>query len=64
MKIIKRGNLPELSTWWGTCHSCRSEVEAEKRELSVKSYGNETFGKAQCPSCGKIMNFYPKKQGE
>lgn len=62
MKIIKRGKLADEVPFRGTCHNCKSVIEAYRCELFIeydhKEHGE--FGRATCPVCRRDMIFYPK----
>ncbi len=62
MNIISRGQKPDDKIWRGTCHSCKSVIEARQAELHIyNDQRNGSFGEAKCPVCEKNMNFYEKK---
>ena len=61
MKITKRGTPPEDGIWDGLCFNCRTEVEAEEKELrsldpdAFDQLGNTTRlieKRGRCPVCG------------
>lgn len=58
MKIIRQGQLPETRVWHGTCHTCKSEIEAEEKELKVQSDQRDVpIATATCPFCKREMYF-------
>ena len=63
MIIIKRGILPAEREWKGTCYTCKSVIEAKQSELNQieNDQRDGEWGKAKCPVCNSLMNFYPKK---
>lgn len=67
MKCIKSRASKDNQKWVGMCRSCRSEFEAERRELTVKRCpreGNE-YANYLCSECGASVGFgvvfYPVK---
>ena len=63
MRIIKQGRLPGDRIWHGTCHNCKTEAEAEERELQITHDQRDgPFGECKCPLCGARMIFYPKER--
>lgn len=62
MKVLKRGTPPEDNIFRGTCNHCRSEIEAERRELNDIQYDQREKGElapAICPVCKRSMFVYP-----
>lgn len=68
MKITKRNTVPADRIWVGTCQNCKSEAEAEEKEL--KNISNDSMHGVPwswevCPVCGagpySGMLFYPKR---
>lgn len=61
MKIIKKGRNPEEDLFHGQCCSCKSEMEALRKELAIEwdQRENGEFGRANCPVCGYGVIFYP-----
>lgn len=65
MRIVKRGKLKEEKFWLGTCHNCKSVVEARRHEVNVEwdSREQSEFGRSNCPVCKHSMVFYEKEEG-
>lgn len=58
MKITKRGTLPGSRIWEATCWKCKTEVEAEERELETHEDQREGWwAVAPCPVCLTQMTF-------
>ena len=55
MKVIKRGIKPSERIWQGTCHQCRSELEAQESEMTHITHDQREggyFSWEKCPVCG------------
>jgi hypothetical protein len=63
MKITKRCTPIENQIWLGRCQSCKSEAEAERKELNVEHDRDGELGRADCPVCERkgTMIFYPPR---
>ena len=60
-KILKQGTKKE-APWQGTCHTCGSQIEYSKSELSGYCILHDRDGslcEVDCPSCGKRLWVYP-----
>jgi hypothetical protein len=65
MRMTKRGSDPALDKFTATCVHCKSEYEAQRKELAVEDTQRDgAFAHATCEVCGKDMIFYPERQGE
>ena len=56
MKIIKRGELPELKTYETTCNSCRTVFEYFKQEAKAQFDRNEHYLTIDCPVCKRTVS--------
>lgn len=63
MEVVERGTAPKERTFRGTCHACKSTMEAKAAELKVE-HGCQRdpgdFAHAACPVCGADFVLYPK----
>ncbi len=63
MEIIRRGTPPSEIKWRGTCSQCKSIMECKEGEVHDIYEGDQRepgrMGKAACPVCSAIVNFYP-----
>jgi len=60
MRMTKRGSDPAYETWKATCMNCKSEYEAQRRELNVQDTQRDgSFAHATCEVCERDMVFYP-----
>lgn len=56
MKIIKRGEIPELVPIHAACHRCKTEVEFVAMEVKrVFDQRDGDFYQFDCPVCGKSV---------
>lgn len=53
MKIIKRGEMPDLLPINAVCNYCKTEIEFMPQEAKVISDRMETFLIVCCPVCSK-----------
>jgi len=64
MRITKRGFDPKFEIWTATCTNCKTEYEAERRELKVEDTQRDgSFAHKTCEVCGTSMIFYPPHGG-
>ena len=63
MKVIKKGTIPDKLIYRGTCHHCKSVVEATRGELGIEydQRGEGDFGREKCPVCNTVMIFHQFK---
>lgn len=62
MKIIKRGAPPKEKKYEGTCHTCKSVLEAEASEVNfVDDQRDGNYISGECPVCGGFVYFSEKK---
>lgn len=63
MRVIKKGTPRAARLWEGTCHGCKSVMEAKESEVvpyagpDPKNEG--PFAHATCPVCGESFVLYP-----
>ena len=59
MKIIKRGELPELQTYRTTCNNCHTGFEFLKQEAKARFDRNEHYLTIDCPVCKRTVSVNP-----
>jgi hypothetical protein len=60
MRMTKRGQDPKFEVWTATCMNCKSEYEAQRRELKVEDTQRDgSFAHATCEVCDHGIVFYP-----
>jgi NAD-dependent SIR2 family protein deacetylase len=62
VKLVKKGKDPKTEIWKATCLNCKSQYEAERKELNVEDTQRDgAFAHARCQVCKKDMIFYPPR---
>ena len=65
MRMTKRGKDPKFEIWKATCSNCKSEYEAQRRELKVEDTQRDgAFAHATCEVCEQDIVFYPARESD
>lgn len=63
MKIVIKGQKPDIQMFEGKCHSCNSVMQEKRCKLKVESDMRDwqEFAHARCPVCGSDFVMIPLK---